>query len=243
MKLKWLGHSTFLIEDRSRLITDPVLSRRLIILRRHIPVPPFSEPDIILISHDHYDHLDIRTLRKIGQDKFYIVPKGVGELLKGFNFVELGWWEDLKISGIKITATPAQHFSGRTMFDINKRFWNSYVIEGERTIFFTGDTGYSTIFREVGNKFNIDVALIPIGAYKPRFITAKRHADPKDALSIFKELKAKIMIPMHWGTYKLAFERLDEPPRLLVMHAKSFGLENRVIILRCGEELSLLELS
>lgn len=242
----WLGHSTFLISvGGQNILTDPIWSERCSPVpflgpkRRHPPPIPFDllpEIDLVLISHDHYDHLDKPTVERLHR-KFpqimWIVPTGVKQwfkILRIKNVIELAWWQDIVIhSTAKVTSVPTQHFSGRTAPHRNKTLWSGYVYEDlleDKTFYFVGDTGYnSKDFKQVGEKFSsIDLSLIPIGAYSPRKFMAPVHIEPKDAVKIHREVSSKLSIGMHWKTFRLSEEPIDQPPFDLFRAMKDAGL-------------------
>lgn len=239
----WIGHATALVQlDGSCFLTDPIFNDRVVIIKRLIPpglrlqdLPPI---DFVLISHNHYDHLDVPTLKRLGWDTVIIVPEGLKAFLqkKGFRRVrELKWWESTSVDPLKITAVPSKHFSGRGLFDRNQTRWCSYLVEGSTTVYFAGDTGYFDGFKQIGQRFRIDIALIPIGAYNPRRFMKSKHVDPEEALQAFLDLGAKFVIPIHWGTFRLSLESIDEPPKRLRAAAMQNGVVNRVVILCQGE--------
>jgi len=239
----WIGHATALVQlDGCHFLTDPILNDRALIIKRLVPpgvrlqdLPPIR---FVLISHNHYDHLDVPTLKGLGGDAAIIVPEGLKAFLekKGFYRVqELRWWESTSVGSLKITAVPSKHFSGRGLFDRNQTRWCSYVVEGSATVYFAGDTGYFDGFKEIGRRFRIDIALIPIGAYNPRWFMKSKHVDPEEALQAFLDLGAEFMIPIHWGTFRLSLEPIEEPPKRLRAAAVQNGVLHRVVILHHGE--------
>jgi len=226
----WLGHSTFLLQIGGRnYLTDPIIGANCspLPLRRFERKSPFGiavkdlpEIDGILISHDHYDHLDRDSLLSLGQTINVFCPPGVGALLRrwGLECVrELSWGECVQDGGVSITSVPAQHGSGRGLFRRNCTLWCGWLAEHEgRKAMFLGDTGYAKFFRELGLLIApIDLALIPIGAYRPSWFMRPLHLNPVEALQTHIDLCARRSIAMHWGTFALADEPLDEPPRLL----------------------------
>jgi len=191
-------------------------------------LPPI---DVVLISHDHYDHLDKNTIEKLGNKPLYFVPLGVGELLYGWgvrNYIELDWWDSNKFNSIDFVCLPAQHFSGRMPTDRNKRLWCSWLIGGkELKIYFGGDSGYFPGFSEIGEKYGpIDFAALPIGSFRPLWFMGPVHLSPKQAIKAYIDLKANTFIPIHWGTFDLADDLLDEPPRLLKKGIRNYGLDS-----------------
>jgi len=240
----WIGHSTFLINNGDlTILTDPIFSERASplsfagpkrLIKPVIKIIDLPKIDIITISHNHYDHLDINSLRKI-QKKFpdvkILVPKGDLKLLKNYNLKKNGyeflWWEEMTIKNTKFTFTPAQHWSARGLRDRNKSLWGSWFIKsGNRNIFHAGDTGYSKDFKEIRNRLGkVDFAMIPIGAYDPEWFMSYSHVNPEEALNIARDLNAKKSIGMHWGTFILTDEPVLEPREKL----KKIVLEYNVI--------------
>ena len=225
----WIGHSTFLINNGDlTILTDPIFSERASplnfagpkrLIKPVIKIKDLPEVDVITISHNHYDHLDINSLRKI-QKKFpnvkILVPKGDLKLLKNYNLnngFEFLWWEEIIFDNTKFIFTPAQHWSARGLRDRNKSLWGSWFIKNEdKNIFHAGDTGYSEDFIEIRNRLGaVDFAMIPIGAYDPQWFMSYSHVNPEEALNIAKDLDAKISIGMHWGTFILTDEPVLEP--------------------------------
>ncbi|RMF15054.1 MAG: MBL fold metallo-hydrolase [Candidatus Dadabacteria bacterium] len=225
----WIGHSSFLVQSGGfNLLTDPIYSERCSPVqfagpaRYADPGVPFDRLpriDLVVQSHNHYDHLDERTVLALPRTTPFIVPLGVGRWLRkrGFSEVrEADWWQTIDIhDGLRATAVPAQHFSGRQLVgDRNATLWCGWIIEaGDRVIYFAGDSGYGPFFREIGERVpEIDLALIPIGAYSPRWFMAPVHCDPFEAVRIFQDVGARHAIGMHWGTFRLTSEPMAEPP-------------------------------
>jgi L-ascorbate metabolism protein UlaG (beta-lactamase superfamily) len=249
----WVGHATLLVQlDGMNILTDPQWSRRASPVsfagpKRVMPpalafddLPPIH---VVVISHDHYDHLDVETIQRLAATHRprFLVPLGIKEWLAGVGVTdveELDWWEARTLQGIAFTCVPAQHFAQRTLWDMNRRLWAGWTIAGrDRRLFFAGDTGYFEGFKEIGRRLGpFDLAAIPIGAYLPPVIMKSVHTDPSDALTAFADVGARAMIPIHWGTFDLADEPLDEPPRLLerLARERDFG-PDRVWILKHGE--------
>ena len=212
--------------------------------------------DVCLLSHTHYDHMDIPSIKRIGNRALWIVPLGVKSLLKKIginNCVELNWWQThtLKHSpslesttliskNVEIVFTPAKHWSGRTLFDRNTALWGSFaVLTPSCKFFFAGDTSYCSIFKTIGKHFGpFDLAAIPIGAYKPRWFLKEVHCDPSEAIDIHNDLMAKQSIGIHWGTFPLADEDLQEPPLELarVRNLKNISV-NDFFTMKHGETL------
>ena len=229
----WIGHATYLLNSGGiTILTDPVFSKRASPVRFAGPkrlIPPaislkdLPKIDVITVSHNHYDHLDIRSLKKLrdlNPDAFFLVPKGDKKLLirKGIkNVEEFLWWEDVDIKGTKFTFTPVQHWSARGIRDRNKSLWGGWFIKSsERSLYHAGDTGYSQDFNETRKKLGSpEIAMIPIGAYAPQWFMSYSHVNPSEAIQIANDLKAKQSFGMHWGTFPLTDEEVLEPPALL----------------------------
>ncbi|MFP5307908.1 MAG: MBL fold metallo-hydrolase [Gammaproteobacteria bacterium] len=232
-QLTWVGHSTFVLRWGGRwLITDPHLSARASPLSFAGPLrftPPALQNgelpplDVALISHNHYDHLDEPTLRRLAKDRpqlVFVVPLGLKRWFAQRRIervVELDWWQSAEIAGLRVHAVPAQHFSGRNAHDRNATLWCGFVVEAQgRQLYFAGDTGYSPDFAEIGARFApIDLSLLPIGAYEPRWFMHAMHVCPEEAVKIHRDVGSRRSVAMHWGTFRLTEEPLDEPPHRL----------------------------
>ncbi|WP_424767345.1 MBL fold metallo-hydrolase [Paenibacillus sp. sgz302251] len=298
----WIGHSTFLIQlGGLNVITDPVWSSQMAFHKRLSPpglpiedVPPI---DVVLISHSHYDHLNINSIRRLIGTRQMLVPAGLGSKLrkKGFfRIKELHWWESVNINGVKFTFVPAQHSTRRNPWDTNSSHWGGWVVEQSSsrsgklvghtggkiklqgnepvlieseswvtsrqqpapaepdpleenateqpyvsespTIYFAGDSGYFQGFKEIGRRFPIDVALLPIGAYKPEWFMGPQHITPEQALQAFEDTRAKWFVPMHYGTFKLADDTPQEALERLEADRTKRGVEaERVVVLPLGQ--------
>lgn len=253
LSLTWIGHATVLIQiDGKNILTDPIWSERCSPIS-FIGPKRFTNPgikledlppiDIIIISHNHYDHMDLPTLKALDERDKPTIFAGLKnkDFLQGeglTNVIELDWWDIRIEKDIKITFTPTQHFSGRGIFDREETLWGSYIIEGkEKTIYFAGDTGYFPGFKEIGSKFpNIDVAILPIGAYEPRWFMKPIHMNPEDTFQAYRDLGAKYLLPMHYLTFVLTDEALDEPLKFTksVFNLNHFKLDT-LLDLKIGE--------
>lgn len=260
--LIWLGHSSLYISTPEvALVTDPIFSHRASPLSflgplRKTPATNAIESmprlDLILISHNHYDHLDEATILELYQ-KFpqltVIVPLGLKAwfVKRGIEqVIELDWWDShnfsLQYAPLSIIAVPAQHWSKRGFLDRNRSLWCGYIIELEgKTLYFAGDTGFTPRLKEIGERFSIDIGLIPIGAYEPRwFMAPPQHISPKEAVEIHQMLKIKQSIGIHWGVFELTDEALDEPPRYLKQSLREANCpESQFITLKINEAFSL----
>ncbi len=216
----WLGHATFLIQlGGIRILTDPVfgaipMTPRLI----PFPIDPGAlKPDVILISHGHYDHLDLKSLASLGAADGSIpilLPSGLARYLKpGADTTELGWYEHREIKGMVIAALPASHWHRRGVRDFNRALWCSFLIEqGDERIYFAGDSALDGHFEEIHERIGSpSLTLMPIGAYLPEFVMRSNHMNPEEALEASRRLGAPRMIPYHYGTFKLSDEPIGEP--------------------------------
>jgi L-ascorbate metabolism protein UlaG (beta-lactamase superfamily) len=228
LSITFIGHSTFLIQTSyGNLLTDPVYSRRagpfdLLGPRRVRPpavrfhdLPPIAT---VLLSHNHYDHCDLRTLRRLADrfDPSVITPLGNGRLLRsaGLRRVEeLDWWDHASSGVVPITLTPARHFSARTPFDRNRALWAGFVLHvGAARVYFAGDTAYGSFFDDVRRQLGpIDLALLPIGAYEPRWFMQFVHMNPAEAVQAHIDVGAATSVGMHFGTFQLTTEGIDDP--------------------------------
>lgn len=209
----WIGHSTFLLQINGlNVLTDPVWAKRMGFQKRltepGIPINDLPEIDVVVISHGHYDHLDFPTIKKLPGDPHYFVPIGMKSLFnrKGYRKVtEMSWWESTDHQGLTLHFVPAQHWTRRTMTDMNTSHWGGWILQGQNeTLYFVGDTGYFSGFKEISERFTIDTVFMPIGAYEPEWFMADSHISPEDSVKAFLELQAKQFIPMHYGAYRLA---------------------------------------
>jgi len=282
--MTWIGHSTFLLQHSGlNIVTDPVWSQQLGLHKRMVPpgvaiddMPPI---DVVLVSHSHYDHLSITSLRRLQGTKTLLVPAGLKQKLqlKGFMRVhELQWWESVVVRGVKFTFVPSQHWARRTPWDMNRSHWGGWVIEriaadeaplagaeaaecGDKaglppaaipsptsdarpilslapTIYFAGDSGYFRGFADIGKRFAIDVAMMPIGAYEPEWFMGPQHVSPEEALQAYLDTEAGWFVPMHYGSFKLA----DDTPREALDRLESGRLalgipRERLLVLAHGE--------
>jgi N-acyl-phosphatidylethanolamine-hydrolysing phospholipase D len=249
----WVGHATLLIQmDGVTVLTDPQWSPRASPFSfagpKRVTPPGLRLEDLppvhlVLISHDHYDHLDVATVRKLHETHRprFLVPLGLKAWFADLGITdveELDWWQSRTERGLTLTAVPAQHFSGRTLWDRNRRLWCGWTIAGrDRRLFFAGDTAYNEVFKEIGTRLGpFDLAAVPIGAYLPPVIMKPSHTTPEEALQILEDVGGRAIVPIHWGTFDLADEPLEEPPRRLQAEAERLGLgPDRVWLFRHGE--------
>ena len=232
----WIGHSTVVFQtDGLNFITDPIFSQACSpvpafgpfrVIKPAVEVEDLDAIDVVLLSHTHYDHLDLPSARRIGNRALWVVPLGVKALLRAegiTNCVELDWWQTHTIpcpgggphagKSVDIVFTPAKHWTARGLFDRNTMLWGSFaVLAPTSKFFFAGDTAYCDVFKTIGKHFGpFDLATIPIGAYKPRWFLKEVHCNPAEALQIHKDLQAKQSCALHWGTFPLADEHIVEP--------------------------------
>jgi len=228
-----VNHSTVLLQQRGlNILTDPILSERASPLswigprrrrKQGVSCEDLPSIDAVLISHNHYDHLDLPTLRRLAArgDSTFIVPAGVARLLRSENIGpahELDWGQSLALPGFTIHCVPALHFSARGIYDRNKTLWCGYMIECQgRLIYFAGDTGFGSHFAQIREKFGSPrLALLPIGAYEPHWFMSPIHMNPDEAVRAHEILAAETSIAIHHGTFKLADEGLDTPKKRLI---------------------------
>jgi L-ascorbate metabolism protein UlaG (beta-lactamase superfamily) len=240
--ITWIGHASFLIQTReTSVLVDPNWARWLKVIKRikhpGIEIHDLPAIDLVLVSHAHFDHLDRKTLRAIASEQPIVVPEHVGNLVHnlGFKHVhELSRWQSVEHGGLRVTLTPAHHWGARMLHDSHRGFGGFLIEYQGRTIFHCGDSAYFEGFREIGDRADIEIALLPIGAYDA---PTKRdvHMNPEEALMAFQLLRARTMIPMHFGTFRLSYEPLHEPPIRLEERARQLGLLDRVHVLREGQ--------
>lgn len=247
--LTFIGHASFLMQIEGRtLIVDPNFARWLVVLKRQrkpgIALRDLPAVDVVLLTHAHMDHLHKPSLRRIvqqaveqtGQAPIAITPLHVGDLIAEMGFreiIELDWWQSSNVLGMEITHTPARHWGARMVSDTHRGFGGYGIRAGEHSIYHAGDTAYFPGFREIGERLNPEIALMPIGAYNPDHFR-NVHASPEDSLRGFIEMGSRWMVPMHYGTFRLSHEPMEEPvPRLLVA-AHQAGVRDQVRVMKEG---------
>ena len=242
----WLGHATLWFKIGGTTVAiDPVLGD-IPLYRRHTPLPLPREKlyaDIILITHAHYDHFDrasVDYLLKHNPETILVAPNGFWRYLKGKidreRCFELELWESVMLKGLFITLTPSKHWSKRTPFDTNKALWGGFVIQNtQRTVYHAGDSAYGEHFKEIGERFDIDEAFLPIGAYRPEEIMRHNHLNPPEALQAAEDLGAKTVVPIHYGTFILSDEPIHEPIEWFekLTHSHEYPFDTRA--LKIGE--------
>lgn len=250
----WLGHTTFLLAVEGKwIITDPIFSQRAgsfgwLSPARYSELPVKIENlpplDVVLITHDHYDHLDETSIKAlISKTRYFICPLAVGALLEKWGvpeekLIELDWWEEKNIDNIKITSTPARHFSGRGLFDRDKTLWSSYAIQGKKTnLYLSGDSGWHDQLHEIGERLGpFDVTFFEMGAYGEPAGWKEVHCTPEEAVKAHKAVKGKLLIPSHWATFDLAMFKWYEPIERFVIAAVGSGIDFRTP--RPGERIN-----
>jgi N-acyl-phosphatidylethanolamine-hydrolysing phospholipase D len=259
LTVTWVGHASLLIQlGGMNVLADPMWSERASPVRFAGPrrwVPPgialdeLPPLDLVLQSHNHYDHLDDRTVRQLARrhpHAVWVTPLGLGSFVhrRGARaVVELDWWQEHRVDSIRVAATPAMHFSSRTIGDRGDTLWCGFALTATsgRHVFFAGDTGLHPEFGMIGRRFGpFDVALLPIGAYEPRWFMRYLHMNPEEAVDAFRAVNARVMVPIHWGTFKLTDEAMDEPPARARAAWRAAGLpDERYRQLAHGETLTL----
>jgi len=239
--ITWIGHASFLIQFTDlNVLVDPNFANWLFLMKRikraGLTIKDLPPIDLVLLTHAHFDHFHKPTLRKLAATKIGVMPWGVGDLARNLGFariVELDWWESFAQKDWKVTFTPSKHWGARTLHD-SHRGYGGFVLEHQgRKIYHAGDSAYFDGFTEIGKKLAPEIALLPIGAYHPESFR-KVHMGPDEAVQAFKDLKAKVFVPMHYGTFKLSFEAMDEPIDWLREIAASEHVLKRVKILDEG---------
>ncbi len=250
----WVGHATVLVQlGGLNVLTDPMFSNRaspfsfLGPARAQKPgLWPHELPriDLVVVSHNHYDHLDAGSVKLLaaqsGGPPLFIVPLGLKQWFAGegiTNVVELDWWQSHKLGDVEVVLTPVQHWSGRSLSDRMETLWGGYAMFAPNLqVFFAGDTGYSKDFADIRARFadrqspaqggGFDIALLPIGAYEPRWFMRDQHVNAEEAVRIHLDLGAKASLGIHWGTFELTDESLDEPPRALAQARRALNISD-----------------
>jgi len=249
--LTWIGHASFLVQlGGASALVDPVLSPRIagFVPRNVAPGLAWSalpKIDLVLVTHNHMDHMDGPTLRKLGPDPVFVVPRGLGYWFERAGLprvLEMDWWQQEEVAGMRVTFVPAEHWSRRGLNDVNTSWWGGYVLEGGGVrVYHSGDTAWFDGFQRIGERCGpIDAAMLPIGAYEPRWFMQGQHMNPEDAVRAFQALGATRFVAMHWGTFKLTDEHLLEPPAFLrEVWARADLPESRLALPAIGETLAL----
>jgi L-ascorbate metabolism protein UlaG (beta-lactamase superfamily) len=250
--ITFIGHSSFLIQINGKnILVDPVLTKRLIVLRRlrrpGVAADQLPPIDVVLLTHAHMDHLDITSLRRVirstrhqrGRTPEVVVPKGVGDLVSrlGFSRIhEMEWWDHIRVQSIDITMTPCQHWGARFFKDTHRGFGGYFMEAAGHSVYHSGDTAYFNGFKEIGKRLAPQVALLPIGAYFPDAYRTV-HTSPEEAVQAFLDVRADQMIPMHYGTFRLGREPIHEPVERLIAESDRLNISDQVNILSEGETM------
>lgn len=248
--LIWLGHNSFYISiDGKRMIFDPIFWNIPFMRRKSkLPADPsvFKDIDYLFLSHDHFDHLDKKSVRRVCEQSPNIIVLcglGVDELIRKWapnvTVIGMAWYQQFIDGSMKFTFMPSQHWSKRSAKDGGKRLWGAFVVESySKTLYYSGDTGYGEHFKELPNLFGkIDYALIGIGAYKPRWLMERNHISPDEALDAATDMHAGMIIPMHYGTFNLSDEPLSDPPK--VFKTEAIKRKMKFYIPNIGERMKL----
>ena len=245
----FIGHSSFFLQIGGRnVVVDPNFATWLFVLKRlrrpGLRIKDLPPIDLVLVTHAHFDHLHRPSLRAIvrhtkrltGRAPLLVVPRDVSDLVRDLGFrriVELDWWQEFRFESITVTHTPSRHWGARVIKDMH-RGYGGYVIRSHKhSVYHAGDTAYFNGFREIGDRLQPELALLPIGAYEPASFR-NVHTNPADAVQAFLDLGACWMVPMHFGTFRLSHEPVDEPPRFLAREAAKHGVKDRVFLLKEG---------
>ena len=259
----WIGHATALVQlGGLNFLTDPHFSERASPVQFMGPKrwqPPgvaleaLPRVDVVLLSHNHYDHLDSGSVAKLktqrGGSPLFLVPLGLDRWMNGAGVKsvrKMDWWDEITVKDTRVTFTPAQHWSRRTLADTNTTLWGGFVVQAAgRSFYFAGDTGYGPDFKEIGRRFGgFDLSLLPIGAYEPRWFMKAAHVNPEEAVRIHRDVRSRRTVAIHWGTFQLTDEPLDRPLAELAAararHRLAFG---EFVTLRHGETMKLEHLT
>jgi L-ascorbate metabolism protein UlaG (beta-lactamase superfamily) len=239
--ITWIGHASFLVQFTDlNVLIDPIFANWLFLLKRMkrtgVKLSDLPAADLVLVSHAHFDHFHKPTLRRLPAPRIAVLPWGVGDLAEGLGFnriIELEWWDSFERGGWKVTLTPCKHWGARVLRD-HHRGYGGFILEHQgRRIYHAGDSAYFSGFKEIGRRCPPEIALLPIGAYHPEGMR-NVHMGPEDAVKVFRDLRAQWLIPMHYGSFRLSFEDMDEPPRWLESLAREKGLSEHLRILEEG---------
>jgi L-ascorbate metabolism protein UlaG (beta-lactamase superfamily) len=246
--ITFIGHSSFFLQlGGKNLIIDPNFARWLFVLKRQrrpgLRIRDLPAIDFVLVTHAHFDHLHrpslraiVRASRRQGSKPIIVVPSDVADLVADLGFqevVELNWWTHHRAELLTVTQTPARHWGARILKDHHRGFGGYVIQAGRESVYHAGDTAYFGGFRDIGRKLNPGLALLPIGAYSPPSFR-NVHMSPADAVQAFLDLGARWMAPMHYGTFRLSHEPMDEPLRLLADEAHQHGVQDRVVVMQEG---------
>ncbi|NJD77732.1 MAG: MBL fold metallo-hydrolase [Candidatus Methanoperedens sp.] len=245
--ITFIGHSTVLIHlNGTNILTDPNFNNWAVIVHRGrepgIKIENLPKIGAILISHAHRDHLDKWTMEQLPKDTPVLISEGNGAILRDWGFTdvrEMNVWNKTEVNGIKITAAPAKHSGARNSASADFPKALGYIVQGDKTVYFAGDTGLFDGLKEIGNYSQIDAALLPIGAYSPRWFMKSHHMNPDDAIQAMAMLGAKEMIPIHWGSFRMAYDGINEPKDMLLKLVENSSLKEIIHVLDNGEKYLL----
>lgn len=239
--ITWIGHASFLVQTPEHsLLIDPNWAKWLKVVKRlkqpGVEIHDLPAIDLVLVTHAHFDHLDRKSLRSIATNQAIVVPENVGSLVHGLGFEdvhELTHWQTFSLGDLKVTLTPARHWGARVLHDTHRGFGGFHIEYAGRSVFHCGDSAYFEGFREIGERLPVEIALLPIGAYDA---PTKRdvHMNPEEAIDAFLQLRAKTLVPMHFGTFRLGYEPLHEPPERLIKHGAARNIMDQICILEEG---------
>ena len=245
----FIGHSSFFLQIGGKnIVIDPNFAQWIFVLKRlrrpglrMRDLPPI---DAVLVSHAHFDHLhrpSLRTIagltrRKSGKRPLVIVPRHLHDLVGDLGFsrvVEMDWWQSFQLGGVEIVHTPSRHWGARVVRDVHRGYGGYVLRSGKHSVYHAGDTAYFDGFTEIGARLRPELALLPIGAYHPASFR-NVHTSPEDAIQAFQDLGARWMVPMHYGSFRLSYEPVDEPVRRLLYGAQQSGIANKICVLEEG---------
>lgn len=237
----WIGHASFLVQFSDlNVLIDPNFANWLFLLKRikraGLKISDLPPIDLVLLTHAHFDHFHKPSLRRLPSPKVGVMPWGVGDLARGLGFgriVELRWWETFASGGWTVTLVPSKHWGARTLHDEHRGYGGFVLSHQGRSVFHAGDSAYAECFKEIGHRCAPEIALLPIGAYYPDSFRHV-HMGPDEAIKAFADLRAQWLVPMHYGSFKLSFEDMDEPPRWMSELAGQNGISHRLSILEEG---------
>ncbi len=239
--LTWIGHASFLAQFTDlNVLIDPNFANWLFFLKRvrraGLRIEDLPPIDLVLLTHAHFDHFHRPTLRRLPSPKMAVVPWGVGDLAQNLGFeriIELRWWESFSHGDWKVTLVPSKHWGARVLRD-NHRGYGGFILEHQgRRLYHAGDSAYYSGFKEIGRRCPPEIAMLPIGAYYPDSFRHS-HMGPDEAIRVFRDIKAQVLVPMHYGSFRLSFEDMEEPPRWLLQLAETNGLSHALRMLEEG---------